>query len=92
MTGPCLCGDPYCKRCFPCNHGDPRHDETEISWQCEHKIHGSCKVKNRYGKLVRGDFFTCGCDCHESDGSREPDWDAIREEREEAREWNMRET
>ena len=71
--GPCMCGDQYCGRCYPgSNWRDAVHDEADISWQCEHKICGSCRVKNKWGKMVEGDWWTCGCDCHQKP---EPDYD-----------------
>ena len=75
MLGPCMCGDPYCGRCYPGRSWrDAVHDEADISWQCEHKIHASCRVKNKLGKYEEGAWDTCGCDCHEKQ-SREPDYD-----------------
>ena len=36
MSGPCLCGDPYCPRCFPQPRPEPDPDEAyEIARQKE---------------------------------------------------------
>ena len=40
-----------------------KREDLEVSWQCAHGIHTSCRVRER-GKMRPGDYSNCGCQCH----------------------------
>lgn len=49
---PCLCGDPFCKRCFPCGPdgecpkcgGEVYHDED--GYECEYCGHSYVRIED----------------------------------------------
>ena len=56
MNGPCLCGDPYCKRCFP---GGPNPDEDGLTFcpDCSNELRNVGDASCR-GVIV-AEFYEC---------------------------------
>lgn len=63
MAGPCLCGDPYCGRCFG---AAAAYDPPDACPQC-----GGPNSDSETGDVLDGETDTCGrAECREAEKSR----------------------